>query len=918
MFPTSGNHRIHLMYRLACLVLIMTIVGCNRTHYRQQADAEVTAVITEKSYDDRWAIPCFNIDIDPRSRIYDPYDPDHEPMPPDDPDSHQFMHCIDGMKGYSRWHENGEIEEIENPFWRGALGEYTQITPEGAVKLNLEDSVKLAMIHSSRYQAPLETLYLTALDVSTERFRFDVQFFGGLDTTFDHQGQETSSGESNSLTLGRTSRSRPQTLEFRKRFATAGELLVGFANEIVWEFSGGDFNVTSSLLNFSIVQPLLRAGGRVIALEQLTIAERSLLANLRAYQHWKQGFYTQMAVGSSGNVPSPRRRGGFFGGTGLTGFTGQGSGGFGGVGSATGFGRGGGGGAGGGGGGVGTTGAGGGAGNVGGFIGLLQQSQQLRNREDNLNLQLRTLALLEESQQAGLIDVAQVLQFQQSIETKQADLLQARNSLQDSLDTFKAFNLGLPPDLQLELEDSVIKPFQFIDPRVTNIENEMAAFLIEFGELPPQPSLAQLQEAIRTVTAFRDRIPDLIEMVQRDLQILDEAVPARQRGMSSQERQQFLEKIRRFNDSLKQLQLEFNETAEMLRQLKAGLSPQTRELVANNLVALVRSISEIASGLSLTQARTRVESFQQIDPIQLTSQDALEIARANRFDWMNNRAALVDSWRLIEFNANALESNLDIFFEGDMGNLNDGNPFKFRSQNGNLRAGLRFDAPLTRLFERNNYRQQLINYQQARRQLIGFEDGVNRSLRSQLRVLEQLRLNLEIQRRAVGIAVDRVDIARETLNKPVPPPLPGQLPQTFGPTATRDLVDALDALRDAQNNFMSVWLNYYSERMQLVRDLGLMELDSHGSWIDRPLSEILAQACAEPVDLPPGVPQEWWQLDDPNGVHGAEEVPPQDSGPGAEALVLTPHEAREQEVLPPPSASEATSIDMRRLPPIKP
>ena len=35
-----------------------------------------------------------------------------------------------------------------------------------------------------------ETLFLSALDVSTERFRFDVQFFGNLDPTFQHFGEE--------------------------------------------------------------------------------------------------------------------------------------------------------------------------------------------------------------------------------------------------------------------------------------------------------------------------------------------------------------------------------------------------------------------------------------------------------------------------------------------------------------------------------------------------------------------------------------------------------------------------------------------------------------------------------------------------------------------------------------------------------
>ena len=54
-------------------------------------------------------------------------------------------------------------------------------------------------------------------------------------------------------------------------------------------------------------------------------------------------------------------------------------------------------------------------------------------------------------------------------------------------------------------------------------------------------------------------------------------------------------------------------------------------------------ILDIAGELSLIQARARVEAFLQIEAIPLTSSDALNIARCNRLDWMNNRAALVDS-----------------------------------------------------------------------------------------------------------------------------------------------------------------------------------------------------------------------------------------------------------------------------------
>src|SRR6185437_7116965 len=146
-----------------------------------------------------------------------------------------------------------------------------------------------------------------------------------------------------------------------------------------------------------LVQPLLRAGGRAVVLEQLTIAERTLLANLRAMMRYRQGFFTNVAVGDFSGITGPQRVGGFAGGTGLTGFSGQGSGGLGGVGQATNFGRA----------GfgaptnatgavaTGTGFAGGGAAALGGFLGILQQLQQIRNTQHSLNLQLRTLALLE-------------------------------------------------------------------------------------------------------------------------------------------------------------------------------------------------------------------------------------------------------------------------------------------------------------------------------------------------------------------------------------------------------------------------------------------------------------------------------------------------------------------------------------------
>jgi hypothetical protein len=98
-------------------------------------------------------------------------------------------------------HGNGDRPELESPYWEQLLYQYANVDDEGRIILSLEDSVRLAVLHSPDYQRQIETLYLSALDVSTERFRFDVQFFGGNITEFTHLGQLRPGGESNTLSL---------------------------------------------------------------------------------------------------------------------------------------------------------------------------------------------------------------------------------------------------------------------------------------------------------------------------------------------------------------------------------------------------------------------------------------------------------------------------------------------------------------------------------------------------------------------------------------------------------------------------------------------------------------------------------------------------------------------------------------------
>lgn len=847
---------------LVICALSSVLPGCSREWYRDQADQDVACLIEEKAAP-RWGVPFQSVEMDPRSRFHDPYNKVHPPMPTDDPVSHELMHCIDDKEGWDHWHDNGDISDLENPAWQEMLGQYVPLDEGGSVVLSLEDSIRLARIHSPNWQSQVETLYLSALDVSTERFRLDTQFFGGAGTGsggrtfFNATDVELSGSKSpggSSFDVGTET-----DIRLRRRLATAGELVVGFANSFVWTFSGGDTNFAMSAVNFSLVQPLLRAGGRQIALETLTIAERTLLANMRSFEHFRQGFYTQIAIGQNGTT-RPSRRGGFSGASGLSGFSGQGAGGFGGVGDATGFGGGGGGGA-GGAGGAGVTGsgfAGGGAGSVGGFIGLLQANQQIRNTESSLAAQQQTLQLLEAHLDAGLIDIAQVDQFRQSIETERANLLQSRNGLQNQLDGFKTGTLGLPPDLPIVLDESLIQPFRLLDPGIAEIQADLGTLIDDFGELAAEPTVPELQAILQRQQALAARINVQLAEARREIERLDETNRIRFQTMTPTEQRLLTRDIQRLHNNRDQLEHSFEKTSAALQVRIDGLQEANRGESADAIVAMNVAMTNLLSELTLIEARARLEAIS-IERIELSPKEALEIARTNRLDWMNNRAALVDTWRLIEFNANRLESNLDVVLNGEMGTVGD-NAAKFRPRDSTVSAGLRFDAPFNRRVERNDFRQQLIFYQQARRQMIQYEDGVNRGLRALLRELEQLAVNLEIQRRAVAIAIRRVDQTRENFNRPTPPAEPGQQQTQFGPTAALNLLTALSDLRSSQNNFMSVWLNYQAGRMRLLRDLGIIQIDDEGIWVEQSVQTAIQEAMSGvPMELPPDVPDQWYQ-----------------------------------------------------------
>ena len=149
---------------LCGLGLILVLVGCTRDHYRKTADEQTYRILEEKADDPRWSQDNFDITPDPKSRFFDHNDPDHPPLPPDDPVAAESMESAYGMRGSDLWNELDQLEHVENPEWTVALGggpfngPRTKLPP--IHKLTLQDAVTLGLIHSRDYQEQVENVSL--------------------------------------------------------------------------------------------------------------------------------------------------------------------------------------------------------------------------------------------------------------------------------------------------------------------------------------------------------------------------------------------------------------------------------------------------------------------------------------------------------------------------------------------------------------------------------------------------------------------------------------------------------------------------------------------------------------------------------------------------------------------------------------
>lgn len=140
----------------------------------------------------------------------------------------------------------------------------------------------------------------------------------------------------------------------------------------------------------------------------------------------------------------------------------------------------------------------------------------------------------------------------------------------------------------------------------------------------------------------------------------------------------------------------------------------------------------------------------------------------------------------------------------------------FKVSEARLGGLLTLNLPFERTKERNVYRNTLIQLEAAVRTFQAEEDKLKQSIRKAIRDLRERREQLIIQFGAVSLAERRV--------------ANNDLLLQAGRAEMRDVLDAQAALLSAQNALFSAIRGYRVNELELLKELGLLDVTVEGAW----------------------------------------------------------------------------------------
>lgn len=765
----------HLSWLGLCIALCGMLNGCTRTEYRQSADKQTYQILKEKSQDPRWRIPRMDITPDPTSRFYDVNDPDTPPLPPDDPAAKEYMERVYGMKGSPTWDQLHKIDHVENPNWPKAFGGgvYTgEISEIPETKLTIEDAVSIGLRNSRDYQEQMENMYLAALALTFERYRYDVRpiAFGNEPGTGIHY--ENTPNDGSNWGLGQTN------LGVSKLFPTGAQFMTELTNNTIWMLSGNSGSQTATTLAYSLVQPLAFDVQRTINLEKITQQERNVLYKIRDFARFRKDFYVTVVTGSRA-LPLPGSSG-----SGELAFLIRGA-----------------------------------RSPTVGFYYLLYEIQRLRNQKTTIRSLESLIRDLEALGEAGRATSLDVTELQSSLERGHLYMAHRERVVKTEMDRFK-MQLGLPPDLNISLDDSLLRQFEFLDNELLELEYSSTTVQIDNDKQTLVTAMEDIGSVLTTLEAKVQSFED--EIVE-----LEQILPIRFARMTEEE-------IAEVEHNVANDKQQFSDIQQKTIDMRASISKLRDEIqAAEDTADVIPAVRELRRGLLHTvRALTGVSIAIRLEksilvPLNVNFNEAASIALENRLDLMNRRGIVVDTRRRYEVAAERLLTDVNLVAEGSVGTpplASSNEPFDFSSDSAQFRAGIEIVTPLDRRRARNNFRAAQVSLQRARRNYMAAEDQVKLDIRTMYNeAITEARI-FEICRRALRVAARELDQAIEFGDRPDA----GEYAGGRGVNISR----ALENILYNQNEMIESWAEYETARLSIYRDMGTMDINESGLWAD--------------------------------------------------------------------------------------
>jgi len=219
--------------------------------------------------------------------------------------------------------------------------------------------------------------------------------------------------------------------------------------------------------------------------------------------------------------------------------------------------------------------------------------------------------------------------------------------------------------------------------------------------------------------------------------------------------------------------------------------------------------------------RKRTEAFERIryELAAAATDRAIDIALHTRPDVLRELADVRDVSRDVEIAADKFNPSVNLELSISAPGAEPRRPFRVQFHRHTRRAQLVINYPLDQTDNRDAYREALIDEARTVRDYELFLDEVRLDVRDSYRRLVQARQTYDLERQNVVVAERRQKLAA--------------LEQAAGEASARDVLEAEDGLRNAQNGLTAALVTYETTRINFLASLGMLDVDQKGQYRER-------------------------------------------------------------------------------------